>query len=973
MKHQFPLHIHISSLFLLLILVVGGLIGGVGYKLSTDMLEEATADQMKRISRETRSEFEKLIAPATTAVKVMQTEVLNESETHKERMKHIWRVFSALDSSQYLSSVYIGYESGDFFLLRRIESYPKDGPIQPPEGTKYVVQSIDRSVTPAQGFHVFLDHELYPMITVPVPTYASTYDPRTRGWYKQAMESDVEIMTSPYLFFSNKKVGATVAMRTPDRTSVVGVDLLLSTIGNNLSQQKVTPSAQLALVNSGGFVVAHEDGDKLITFSPQDGKPSLTKLENMGHPIFTKLGEFLKDHQSKEGSFQKVQLESGNWHASISPLVLKGGDPLFLVNAIPDNEMLSAAAALRNTSILMTLIILVLAIPMTWFVANSVAKPLRKLMIETEAIRHFEFSNPIDVRSNIHEVNSLASTLASMKRTIRRFLDISQAVAAEENFDKLLPMLLTETISAAGANAGVLYLVDNDLLVPAAALQSKGESLMGNLPALPTHSAGDLIGTAIRTHAPHAAALTPQDLSLAGLSTQLSTSEIAQGVAVPLLNRQQNLVGAILLLRSEPIDQAEVSFIEALSGSAASSLETRELIKSQKELFEAFIQLIANAIDAKSPYTGGHCLRVPELTKMLARAACNENDGPFKDFSLQDQDWEAVHVASWLHDCGKITTPEYVVDKATKLETIYDRIHEVRMRFEVLKRDAEIACLKAVAGGEDADTAHARLASDLAQIDDDFAFIATCNQGGEFMAADKVERLKAIGTRTWVRTLDDRMGISHEELIRKERTPAVPLPAIEAILSDKPEHVFERGVKDVMPKDNKWGFRMPVPELLYNKGELYNLAVGRGTLSEEERYKINEHIVQTAIMLSQLPFPKHLRQVPEIASGHHEKMDGTGYPKRLTKDEMSPVARMMAIADVFEALTAVDRPYKKGKTLSEAIKIMSFMKKDQHLDPELFELFLRSGVFRDYAKAFMKPEQIDEINIDQYLSAPKVA
>ena len=202
---------------------------------------------------------------------------------------------------------------------------------------------------------------------------------------------------------------------------------------------------------------------------------------------------------------------------------------------------------------------------------------------------------------------------------------------------------------------------------------------------------------------------------------------------------------------------------------------------------------------------------------------------------------------------------------------------------------------------------------------------------------------------------------------RKGRTPAPSLPVSEALLTDRPEHVFERGARDRMPADNKWGFRMAVPEVLYNKGELYNLSVARGTLSEEERYKINEHIVQTLIMLEQLPFPKHLREVPEIAAGHHEKMDGTGYPRRLTRDKISPVARMMAIADIFEALTAVNRPYKKGKTLSEAIKIMSFMKKDQHIDPELFDLFLRSSVYRDYAERFMKPEQIDSVNIAAYL------
>jgi hypothetical protein len=235
------------------------------------------------------------------------------------------------------------------------------------------------------------------------------------------------------------------------------------------------------------------------------------------------------------------------------------------------------------------------------------------------------------------------------------------------------------------------------------------------------------------------------------------------------------------------------------------------------------------------------------------------------------------------------------------------------------------------------------------------------------MAPEKLERLRAIGALTWLRTLDDRLGIAHEEKERKARTPAATLPVAEPLLADKPEHLFERRPQDRMPADNKWGFRMPVPELLYNKGELYNLSVGRGTLSEEERYKINEHIVQTLIMLSQLPFPKHLRQVPEIAGGHHEKMDGTGYPRRIARDEMSPLARMMAIADIFEALTAVDRPYKKGKTLSESIRIMSFMKKDQHIDPELFDLFLRSGVYREYAERFMKPEQIDPVDIEQYL------
>lgn len=207
--------------------------------------------------------------------------------------------------------------------------------------------------------------------------------------------------------------------------------------------------------------------------------------------------------------------------------------------------------------------------------------------------------------------------------------------------------------------------------------------------------------------------------------------------------------------------------------------------------------------------------------------------------------------------------------------------------------------------------------------------------------------------------------------MRKARTPALPLPVSEPLLADKPEHLLARRPQDQMPEDNRWGFRMPVPALLYNRGELYNLTVARGTLSDEERYKINEHIVQTVVMLSQLPFPKHLRQVPEIAGGHHEKMDGSGYPRGLRREEMSPLARMMAIADIFEALTAVDRPYKKGKTLSEALAIMSRMQREQHIDPDLFALFLRSRVYMEYAQRFLQAEQIDSPQLEALLDIPE--
>jgi HD-GYP domain-containing protein (c-di-GMP phosphodiesterase class II) len=759
----------------------------------------------------------------------------------------------------------------------------------------------------------------------------------------------------------------TVASPAADRTAVAGADVRLETLGAAFAVKKLTPNTQIALINHDGQVIAHELAAKLVQppLSP-DGQPRLPSLADLGVPVLKQLAERLPSLTRDKRINLDLRDDGERWRITVRPFRPGSDSPLLLITAIPDSELMAGAYALLQKLILALIVVILAAIPVTLVLARKISRDLRTLDGEAEGIRRFDFAQPIVLRSVIAEVDDLALTMDAMKETIRRFLDVTHAIAGEKDFDRLLPRLLAETMAAADAQAGVLYLADNAHLRPASALRADGTALTAGDASVALADCGPLLAAALAAHNAQSGRLTAADI--AALHLPVGDEVTDHAIALPLRNRSDVLVGVMLLIRAEATDPAQINFIEALSGSSAVSLESKELIHAQKVLFESFIQLIAGAIDAKSPYTGGHCARVPELTKMLARAACAERDGPYKDFQLDDDEWEAVHVAAWLHDCGKVTMPEYVVDKATKLETLYDRIHEVRMRFEVLKRDAEIACLQAIAGGEAEASARTRLADELRTLDDDFAFIATCNVGGEFMAPEKLDRLAAIAARTWTRTLDDRIGISHEEKLRKERTPPVALPASEPLLADKPEHRFERGARDMMPPDNPWGFRMPVPELLYNKGELYNLSVARGTLSEEERYKINEHIVQTLIMLSELPFPKHLREVPEIAAGHHEKMDGTGYPRRLTREQMSPVARMMAIADIFEALTAVDRPYKKGKTLSEAIRIMSFMKRDGHIDPELFELFLRAGVYREYAKAHLRAEQIDEVDIEAALA-----
>nr|WP_255458960.1 MULTISPECIES: HD domain-containing phosphohydrolase [unclassified Herbaspirillum] len=578
-------------------------------------------------------------------------------------------------------------------------------------------------------------------------------------------------------------------------------------------------------------------------------------------------------------------------------------------------------------------------------------------------MQHLNFAKPITSSSHLQEINTLTRSIDEARQAILRFVTLSSALAQASDLDQLIANLMREVMTAAHLHSGMLYLLDKD--------NAKA------IPQFSSHDGVDFVAPEIHLAVDVDSVLSmtllhgkrtlrqlqecyPSDLVILGDKAEL-LGDSGMLVGIPLKDNAGGILGAIMLMGrfSEEGESAQLlSFLEALSSNAATAIKNRQLIQEQKALFEAMIDLIAGAIDAKSRYTGEHCQRVPVLTRMLAEAACRQTVGPFSHFSLSKEQWWELHVASGLHDCGKITTPEFVVDKATKLETIYDRIHEIRMRFEVLKRDREISALR-VRAGSPSNEEQAQLEAQLRQLDEDFYFVADCNTGSELMAPEKLERIRRIAAYPWSRTLDDRIGISHEELERKSRMPAPALPVFEQVLEDKLEHLFLRSPKERLAPDNAWGFKVNVPEYLYNRGELYNLSISRGTLTPEERYKINEHILQTIMMLEKLPLPEQLSNVPEIAGGHHEKMDGTGYPRRLMGMEMSTVARIMAIADIFEAITAVDRPYKKGKKLSETVAIMQKMADEGHIDPQLFALFLQEGVHLQYAAQFMATEQID--------------
>ena len=392
----------------------------------------------------------------------------------------------------------------------------------------------------------------------------------------------------------------------------------------------------------------------------------------------------------------------------------------------------------------------------------------------------------------------------------------------------------------------------------------------------------------------------------------------------------------------------------------------RQHEKNQEALMESFIELIAQAIDEKSAYTGAHCARVPELGMMLAEAASQSDDKPFQGFSLEDErKRREFRIAAWLHDCGKITTPEHIVDKGAKLEANYNRIHEIRTRFEVLLRDADIDYLKATLAHPEQQAEHdKRWQSRREALHEQFRFVAQANVGGESLSNEDKQTLKKIGAQTWQRHFDDRLGLSPLEARRLG--PGNPhLPVTETLLADKAEHLIPHEHPPHYPEH--LGITLKPPHFQANLGELYNLSIDYGTLTDEDRFKINEHIINTIRMLDKLPFPEELAKVPQYASTHHERLDGKGYPRSLTGDDLEIPDRILAVADVFEALTASDRPYKHAKTVSESLRIMNRMVTEGHLDGEVFRLMLLSGVVHDYARQHLSADQQDVHDFHEYL------
>lgn len=524
---------------------------------------------------------------------------------------------------------------------------------------------------------------------------------------------------------------------------------------------------------------------------------------------------------------------------------------------------------------------------------------------------------------------------------VKRLNAIGVALSAQKDQSKLLEMILNSARELTHADAGTLYMVEpnNDSL----------RFVMVQNDQLNIHlgGSGQPVGDSFSLIPLHLPDGSPNECMIVAWSVlNKKTARIKDAyhekgfdfsgtrafdektgyrsksfLTIPLLNHEGEVIAALQLLNkidsagtTVEFDEEDQGIAESLASQAAVALTNRRLIDELRTLFDSFTQVIASAIDSKSAHTGAHCRRVPDVTLMLAEAANGINFPGLEGFSMTDEDRYELKTAAWLHDCGKVVTPHHIMEKSTKLETLVDRIHFIADRFEILRRDLEIAKLKetlaAAKQGKQLDESRLTFYNQLeTQLKDDLAFLQLANTGGEFMADEHLARVANLSKQGWIDANGQR----------------------KALLSDD---------------------------------EVANLCIRRGTLNQDERKIMEGHMVHTLAMLEQLPFPRHLQRVPEYAGGHHERMDGKGYPRGLTREQMSIPARIMGIADVFEALTAHERPYKKPMPLSQALTIMGRMVEDKHLDGDIYTLFVYKKVYLDYAKKHLRDEQIDEVDIN---------
>lgn len=935
------------------------------------MAHDATSQQFQRYVDDIYTSVSYKYRPITQLFGYLST----SSDWDNDKASDI-SLIKAIDLARYLAndtltnSIYMGFPNGDLLGAHKLGSKTKKYYYDAPENANFVIETLEyKQAYSNQLTRVYLSKN-FDVIDTTV-TKNDSLNVFERTWYKIGMQSPNLVPTPIYKDLRTNEDALTLVQKHQFSDVVIATDLNISTIVNSLKTSDLSNDAIRVLFgDKGQFVVYHKNDSLFSNFSDASNNNDMGNLLQKAE--FKKI---ISANLNKNKLFT-FNFKGEEWLSQTHNISVLQNNNARLLIAVPKNSILGPSKKMLHDTMLMLVSIGVLFIPLSWLFARVLTRPLRNISEQIKQVTALDVSETATITvSRVKEISDLQLSTTKMRKTLDDFLRLLTMLSNEQDIHSLLEKTCSKASLMLEADSAFVYL--------------KSEKDDSILEPFILHTQDDNINADV-TQCPHLSTQWPyeklrnnvnvKDIQFNLIHPMLKTALVKAGIhpensnvytlTIPLVDRSGNILGLLGFSYSECLGGDELTHVmgvaKTLSDFVSLSFESQNLIAKQKELLNSFIKLIAGAIDTKSPYTGAHCQRVPELASMLADAASRSKQSQFSHFSLDAKGWEQLNIAAWLHDCGKVTTPEYVIDKATKLETIYNRINEVRMRFEVLIRDAQIQALTAIAQGECAKKTNQILVDNIHQIEDDFALIANCNLGENFIDDDMKARIEAISQQTWLRFLDDELGLSPAELAQKDRTSPITLPIMEPVLSDRAEHMVSH-IDNSLELEAHLRFNMKRPLHRNNLGELHNLMIQRGTINTEERYIINHHVIQTITMLEQLPLPPHLSRVPEIAGGHHEQLSGRGYPRGLQEEDISLEARILAIADVFEALTASDRPYKTAKSLSQSIKILSFMSKDRHIDSDLFKLFLSSGIYLKYAHKYLKPEQIDNVNISEYL------
>lgn len=937
---RYPLSIHISTLFVILMTFFSAVLIIVSFQYTHSLLQGSAKALSAENSKKIESELHKNMAPIFSTLdflaysSVVHGEVLGSSK---------WRWLAAVHQffqrNSALVALYYGSNNGDFTVIRPLFSEQAKQQFNAPEtAVLYLEKSTVQGATETYYFNEKIQQIDFRQGS------ENTFDPRTRPWYQASKNKQSIVITEPYLFYLLKTYGITLSRSSADHRHVVGADFTLDTLSTKLASLAKYPDSKMIIFDSHLLPIA-EHNTNLKLNDPQSDNTEL--LQNS-------LFRDIVNRISPRTVYENREYDGETWSLSLTPIAISPNIEVHLAEAVRHRDILEKLMAVRDTQVALSIGLLALGFLVVLLVSRRIAQPMKRLVELTGNIAHFEFKKTRYPTSMITELNDLTHSIHSMEHSLSELIKALRDTAANNDLDALAKTVARQSYAITKAETIILYSYHAD---------QSHFSVTANHAIIPFKLDLDVLLNSTpwifsELRQGNTVHLQRDDNLLRRFQPQLFNSDI---YLFPLLNREGQLIGVLNVGYERSVSDShreKHAFLRELLSFAQIAKDNIDRMTQQKNLLGAIAERFACAIDAKYPFTKGHAKRVWFITQSLAQLT-EEDHTYFPQFIMSQDRWSELKLAAWLHDCGKITTPQHVLDKATKLETLYDRIHEIRTRVEVLKSQAETDYWRQLYHGGSKAQLDKQLAQTLKELDEDFAFLAHCNQAQKTLSDQAIERLTHIAKRRWKRTIDDRTGTAWSEQ-QRAGGEAQSLPIMEPLLSDKESHRVP-WLNSHLHFTDTHAFNIKPGDLQYHRGELYNLSIRSGTHTPEERFLIQDHIIQTIMMLDNLPYPSHLRQLPDIAGHHHEHLNGTGYPQGLSEQDLSVQARIVAIANTFDTLTSACSASDLAKTLSESLTIMTDMATSGQLDPKLYLLFLEQDLYLEFAAEHLDPAQCDDV------------